>query len=129
MPEKRDSIARLLDLAVPKDNKGSAVSALIVSAIVAIIIGIFSFQAVRAKRKAAKLSYDIRKMEQDKLRVTLEGVRAQSEKEKTDRRKKAEKFSVKIAANKAALEKIDEAHQAFVRKLDTLSDWDDIVIK
>lgn len=126
--EKQGSVEKLLGLALPKDKskKGSTISAIIASVVIALIVGILSLKTIRAKRKAAQLEHLLRRANLNKQISTLKFATAKNQAVRQRAALEIKVIDSHIQKNKKILDVVMKKHEKFVKELKEASSWDQI---
>lgn len=126
--EKQGSVEKLLGLALPKDKskKGSTISAIIASVVIALIVGILSLKTIRAKRKAAQLEHLLRRANLNKQISTLKFATAKNQAVRQRAALEIKVIDSHIQKNKKILDVAMKKHEKFVKELKEASSWDQI---
>lgn len=121
----------LVDKAAGKaeDSKGSSLPLyLIVTAVVVICFAIVGWMAVRAKRRAAQLEYDLRKKEEEQKRAVEQAQLAQNADERALAEAKVDGLTEDIQRLKGELELNEVAAAERAKTLAQAASWDDLVV-
>lgn len=121
----------LVDKAAGKaeDSKGSSLPIyLIITAAVVICFAIVGWMAVRAKRRAAQLEYELRKKEEEQKRAVEQAQLTQNADERVLAEAKIDCLIEDIEKLKGELELNEAAASERAKALAQAASWDDLVI-
>ena len=121
----------LVDKAVGKGeaSKGSSLPVyVIITGLVVILFAVVGFMAVRAKRRAAQLEYELRKKEEEQKRLAEQAQLEQDATKRAAAEDEIDTLTVDIQGLKEKLEANELAAQERAKALAQATSWDDLVI-
>jgi hypothetical protein len=111
------------------DSKGSSLPVyVIITGFVCILFAIVGFLAVRAKRRAAQLEYELRKKEEEQKRLVEHAKLEQNAETRAEAESKIDELTVGIGELKEQLEVVGNAAAERTKALAQATSWDDLVI-
>lgn len=134
--ETRSSLLNLVDkiagTPAPQEGKSSSGAflpvALIIAGVVVIGFSILGIMLVMARRKAAKLAAQVRKLEEEKAQAAENEKLAENDEARQAAVVKTGELQSKIDGLEAQLVALAEQNKARAAELAKITDWDDLVI-
>lgn len=136
MPEDKDKSEKniISDLmnqiaGTGEDKKSSSFPVtMVLVGILVLVLAVFGIRMAMAKRKAAKLAYKIRKIEEEKERARENEKLAENSTARMTAKEEVKALGKEILQLKANMAMRMSDHKAEVEKLQAVTSWDDIVV-
>lgn len=124
-------LLNLVDKAAGKggDSKGASFPVYVVlTGVVCLLFALVGFMAVRAKRRAAQLEYDLRKKDEEQKRLAEQLLLEQNDTKRAEAEDQVTKLTDDIQGLKKELEVVGSAAADRSKALAQAASWDDLVL-
>lgn len=116
----------------PKEEKSSTGTsfpvAIILIGVVVLIVSVLGIMLVLARRKAARLAAQVRKLEEEKLQLKENQLLEENEEKRAKGEAIIKATEEKIAKTEEALEEVNALGRARAESLASVTTWDDLTV-